>query len=152
LPGTALAETGYAGVRALEGLGLAKPGQAERGREAVYKQFVEPYTKPVGQTFGVAETPEYKGEASQRIMQFIGENIDKGADWISQQTGLPKADIQNIINTGMVAAGPAAGRFVSKVGGKAVAAAENIAPKAVEAVTAAKQAVKDIVPTQRRYF
>ena len=42
LPGTALAEVGYAGVKGLEGLGLAKPGQAERGREEVYKRFVEP--------------------------------------------------------------------------------------------------------------
>ena len=147
LPGTALAEVGYAGVKGLEGLGLAKPGQAERGREAVLKQFVEPYTQPVGQTAGVTQTPEYKGEASQQTMQFIGENVDKGADWIAQQTGLPKAYVQNIINTGMVAAGPAAGRFAGKVVNKAVTAAENAIPKAAEAVTAAKQAVKDIVPT-----
>jgi len=147
LPGTALAEVGYAGVKGLEGLGLAKPGQAERGREAVYKQFVEPYTQPVGQTTGVAQTPEYRGEASQQTMQFIGENIDKGADWIAQQTGLPKAYVQNIINTGMVAAGPAAGKFSGKVAGKAITAAENIVPKVAEAVTSAKQIVKNIVPT-----
>ena len=148
LPGTALAEVGYAGVKGLEGLGLAKPGQAERGREAVYKQFVEPYTQPVGQTFGVAQTPEYKGEVSQQTMQFIGENLDKGADWISQQTGLPKAYVQNIINTGMVAAGPAAGRLAGKVVNKAVTAVENVVPKAAEAVTAAKQAVQNVVPTE----
>jgi hypothetical protein len=29
-----IAETGYAGVRAMEGMGLAKPGQAQRGKEA----------------------------------------------------------------------------------------------------------------------
>jgi hypothetical protein len=148
LPGTALAEVGYAGVRALEGLGLAEPGRAERGREAVYKEFVEPYMQPVGKTTGVAQTPEYKGEASQQLMQFIGENLDKGADWISQKTGLPKADVQNIINTGMVAAGPAAGRFAGKVVNKAVTAAENIVPKAAQAVTAVKEAVQNVVPTE----
>lgn len=147
LPGTALAEVGYAGVKGLEALGLAKAGQAERGREEAYKQFVEPYTKPVGQAFGVSETPEYKGEISQQTMQFIGENLDKGADWIAQQTGLPKASVQNLMFTAGFAAGPAAGRFAGKVANKVVTAAENAIPKAAEAVTAAKQAVKDIVPT-----
>ena len=128
LPGAALAETGYAGVRALEGLGLAEPGRAERGREAVYKEFVEPFTKPVGQAAGVTETPEYKGEASQQTMQFIGENLEKGADWISQQTGLPKADVQNMMNTLLVAA-PAAGKGVKNVLQEQLAAKAPVAPK-----------------------
>jgi hypothetical protein len=148
LPGTALAEVGYAGVKALEGLNLAKPGQAERGREAVYKEFVEPYMQPVGKTTGVAQTPEYKGEASQQTMQFIGENLDKGADWIAQQTGLPKAYVQNIINTGMFAAGPAAGRLGTKVVNKAVNVAENVAPKVAEAVKTAKESVQNVMPTE----
>lgn len=128
LPGTALAETGYAGVRALEGLGLAQPGQAERGREAVYKQFVEPFTKPVGETFGVTETPEYKGEASQQVMKFIGDNVDKGADWISTKTGIPKADVQNMMNT-LLAAAPAAGKGVKNVLQEQFAAKVPVAPK-----------------------
>ena len=73
---SAIAETGYAGVRAMEGLGLAKPGQAQRGKEA----FLREYGTPFGSAFGVTQTPEYQGEASQRLMQFIGENVAKGAD------------------------------------------------------------------------
>jgi hypothetical protein len=34
LPGAFAAEVGYAGAKGLEGLGLVKPGVAERGREA----------------------------------------------------------------------------------------------------------------------
>ena len=128
LPGAALAETGYAGVRALEGLGLAEPGRAERGREAVYKEFVEPFAKPVGQTAGVTETPEYKGEVSQQTMQFIGENLDKGADWISKKTGIPKADVQNMMNTLLVAA-PAVGKNVKTVLKEQLAAKAPVAPK-----------------------
>jgi len=112
LPGTALAETGYAGVRAGEALGLVEPGTAERGRAAVYKKFVEPYTQPVGKALGVTETPEYKGEASQQLMKFIGENVSKGADWLSRNTGLPKADIENMLATGSFAV-PAAGKAVA---------------------------------------
>lgn len=128
LPGMALAETGYAGVRALEGLGLAEPGRAERGREAAYKAFVEPYAKPVGETLGITQTPEYKGEASQQAMQFISENLDKGADWISAKTGIPKADVQNMMNTLMVAA-PAIGKGAKATLQAQFAAKKPIAPK-----------------------
>lgn len=114
LPGTAVAEVGYAGVRGLEALGLAEPGRAERGRAAVYKKFVEPYTQPVGQAMGVTQTPEYKGEASQQLMKFIGENVSKGADWISQKTGLPKADIENMMATAGLAAPAASKALVSE--------------------------------------
>lgn len=93
----AIAETGYAGVRALESAGLAKPGQAQRGKEAFLRKFGTPF----GSAFDVTQTPEYQGEASQQLMQFIGENIGKGADWISTNTGIPKADVENFIFTGM---------------------------------------------------
>jgi hypothetical protein len=91
----AIAETGYAGVRALEGVGLAKPGQAQRGKAAFLREFGTPF----GSAFGVAQTPEYQSEASQRFMQFIGENVSKGADWISANTGVPKADVENAMFT-----------------------------------------------------
>jgi hypothetical protein len=114
LPGTAAAEIGYAGVRGAEALGLVEPGRAERGRAAVYKKFVEPYTQPVGQALGVTETPEYKGEASQQLMKFIGENVSKGVDWLSRNTGLPKADIENMMATAGLAAPAASKALVSE--------------------------------------
>ena len=52
---------------------------------------------PIGNIFGVTETPEYKGEASRQLTEFIGQNIAKGADWISANTGIPKADVENMI-------------------------------------------------------
>jgi hypothetical protein len=91
----AIAETGYAGVRAMEGLGFAKQGQAQRGKEA----FLRDYGTPFGSAFGVTQTPEYQGEATQQLMQFIGENVGKGSDWISANTGIPKADVENAIFT-----------------------------------------------------
>lgn len=106
LPGALTAETGYAGAKALEGLGFVKPGVAERGREEMYKRFVEPFSKPVGETFGVTQTPEYKGEASQQAMNFVSQNMDKGADWISAQTGIPKPIVENMMFTLTTAAGP----------------------------------------------
>ena len=91
----AIAETGYAGVRALESAGVVEPGRAQRGKEA----FLRKFGTPVGSAFGVTQTPEYQGEASQRLMQFIGEYAGKGAEWISAQTGIPKADVENMMFT-----------------------------------------------------
>ena len=60
--------------------------------------------QPFGKAFGVTETPEYKGEASNQVMQFISENINKGADWVSERTGIPAPDVVNMAQTLMVGA------------------------------------------------
>jgi len=57
----------------------------------------------VGRAFGVTDTPEYKGEASQQLMNYIGANMDKGADVIAKETGLPKADVESYMNTLLLA-------------------------------------------------
>jgi hypothetical protein len=138
LPGMVVAETGYAGLRAGEALGLVEPGRAERGRTETYKQLVEPYQRPVGEALGVTESPAYKGEASQRFMQFVGENIEKGADWISQKLGIPKADAENMINT-VLAGLPGAkqtkvGQAVTREVGYATEAAKQAGGKVVGAL------------------
>jgi hypothetical protein len=60
--------------------------------------------KPFGKAFGVADTPEYKQEASRQIMDFIGQNFQKGAKWISENTGLPQADVESYLATATLAA------------------------------------------------
>jgi len=62
--------------------------------------------KPIGKAFGITEEPAYKEEASARFSQFVGENVAKGADWIAQKTGIPKQDVENMINTLGVAVAP----------------------------------------------
>lgn len=69
----------------------------ERAQE-ITQNITGAIDKPFGKAFGITEDPAYKQEASNRFMQFIGENYDKGADWISQQTGLPKADVGYYMN------------------------------------------------------
>lgn len=137
----AIAETGYAGVRALESVGLAEPGRAKRGKEAFLREFGTPF----GSAFGVTQTPEYQGEASQQLMQFIGENVDKGADWISAQTGIPKADVENVLFTGTFAF-PAAYR-TAKRGYKAVAPAVG---EAVSSVVESAPVQTVVKPLQER--
>lgn len=137
----AIAETGYAGVRALESVGLAEPGRAQRGKEAFLREFGTPF----GSAFGVTQTPEYQGEASQQLMQFIGEHASKGADWISAQTGIPKADVENVLFTGTFAF-PAAYR-TAKRGYKAAAP---VVGEAVSSVVESAPVQTVLKPLQER--
>ena len=159
LPGMAVAEVGYPIVRAGEALGIVEPGRAERGRAAVYKQFVEPYQRPVGQALGITETPAYKAEVSQALMQFVGENIDKGADWLSKTLGVSKADAENMINLSLAVLPGAkqtrlgqavsrevgyAGEAVKQAGGKVLGAVSDVTPGPVR--RAAAGTVEAIAP------
>lgn len=120
--------------------------------EAAAAKAKEETTSPkniIGRAFGVEETPEYKGEISQRTMQFIGENLDKGVDWISKETGLPKADVESYVNTAGLAVGglrgTKAGKAISKevgyvteagkqAGGKVLGAVQQVTPAPVQRV------------------
>jgi len=89
-----------------------RPFMSAEEAAAKSQQIVGAIDKPFGKAFGVTETPEYRGEASQQLIQFVGENVNKGAQWISQETGLPVSDVENMIGTLSLAA-PAAARPVA---------------------------------------
>jgi len=97
----------YAGARALQ----LSPEEAA----AAEKSVVGALEKPFGKTFGVTESPAYKGELSREIMDFIGENIGKGAKYIAEQTGIPESDVANMIGTGLVGVAPAVGQVTAPV-------------------------------------
>jgi len=117
IPGIAGPVT-YAGARAL--------GQTPEQAAALEQKIVGATEKPFGKALGLTEEPAYKGEASRQLMDFIGQNIGKGAEWIASKTGLPVGDIQNMIGTATVAAVPALAK-TAKVAAPAV-------EKTVEAV------------------
>jgi hypothetical protein len=133
----------YAGARAVG----QSPEQAAQTQQSVTGAI----DRPFGKAFGVTETPEYKGEASQQLMEFIGKNIDKGADWIAKNTGVPKADVQYYMELGATAlpftkTGRAVVREVGEaagyVGGKAVDVLKQATPESVQrGVTRATEAV-----------
>jgi hypothetical protein len=99
----------------------------------------------VGRAFGVTETPQYKGEASRQVMDYIGANLEKGVDAIqqglqSQGINIPKGDVENMVNQAT---------FLIPGGAKAIAKT-----KPVQAVTGAVrreagyagQAIKAVTP------
>ena len=98
---------------------------------AITQGIVSAADRPFGKAFGVTGTPEYEQEASRRLMGFIGENFQKGANWISKQTGVPAADVENMMGS-LTLAAPAAAKPVGQ------AVKQTVAPVVERAVVAAK--------------
>jgi hypothetical protein len=111
------------------GYALARPGHTPQDAQERTQRVVSALDKPFGKLFGVENTPEYKGEASRRLMDFIGQNFQKGAAWIAQATGMPASDIENMMGTATLA-----------VPVKPIASAvkNTLAPVVENAMTAAK--------------
>jgi len=94
IPSTIAQQVGYAGARL-----FAPPAQATEFAQGIS----EPLRNPIGRLSGVEQTPEYQQEAGTRLMNFIGQNVGKGANWIAEKTGLPAADVSNMLGTLSVA-------------------------------------------------
>ena len=152
--GAALADTLYSPVPAIAGMVTyagARTFQGPEAAAATQARVTGALEKPFGKAAGVTETPEYKGEITQRIMEFIGENVSKGADWISQKTGMSKPDVEYYMNLGMTAAPFSktvrsevgmAGQAVKQAGGKVVGAVADVTPAPVRrAVTGTVEAL-----------
>ena len=60
----------------------------------ISNRVAEAISNPFGKAFGVTNTSGYAGEASGQVLRFISENLDKGADYLSEKTGLPAGDIR----------------------------------------------------------
>lgn len=78
---------------------FARVGRSPEEAQAITQGLVSAIDKPFGKAFGVSDTPEYQQEAGRQVMDFIGQNFQKGAKWISQQTGIPEADAESLIAT-----------------------------------------------------
>ncbi len=77
------------------GYPLARLGRSPEEAQAATQRIVSAVDKPFGKMAGVTETPEYQGEAGRQIMDFIGENFQKGAKWIADKTGIPAPDVES---------------------------------------------------------
>jgi hypothetical protein len=99
------------------GYPLARVGRTPEEAQAATKRISAPFEQPFGRALGVTETPEYRQEASRQLIDFIGQNFQKGAKFISEQTGLAQPDVENIIGSLTMAAPkavPAVARSVSE--------------------------------------
>jgi hypothetical protein len=73
----------------------------------ISNRVAEALSNPFGKAFGVTETSGYKSEASGQALRFISENLDKGADYLAEKTGLPAGDIRLITDSILMRPGTA---------------------------------------------
>jgi hypothetical protein len=97
------------------GYPLARLGRTPEEAQAATKRISAPFEQPFGRALGVTETPEYQQEASRQLIDFIGQNFQKGAKFISEQTGLAQPDVENIIGSLTMAAPKAVPAVASTV-------------------------------------
>lgn len=90
IPSAVVQQVGYAATRP-----FTTPAKAAE----LSQSMAEPLRNPIGRLANVEQTPEYQQEASSRLMNFIGQNVSKGANWLAQKTGLPASDVSNMIGT-----------------------------------------------------
>lgn len=105
---------------------LARLVQTPEGAKATTENVVSAIDKPFGKMAGVTDTPEYQNEASRKLMEFIGSNVEKGAKWIAEKTGIPQADVESYVNSLAIAA-PAVAKPIAK---KAAPIIQDVAEKA----------------------
>lgn len=79
-------------------------GQSAEDVAASQARVLGTVSAPVGRMTGVSETPSYQNNLARQALGFVAENMDKGADWIAGQTGLPKPDVMNMMQVVMSAA------------------------------------------------
>jgi hypothetical protein len=124
------------------GYPLARLGRSPEEAQAATQRIVSAVDKPFGKMAGVTETPEYQGEAGRQIMDFIGENFQKGAKWIADKTGLPASDVESYMASLSVAA-PAMARPAART-------IQELATPALErAVIGAKMPFEPIAQAKR---
>ena len=105
------------------GYPLARLGRSPQEAQAATARLVGAVEQPFGKSFGVSDTPEYQQEAGRQLVDFIGQNFQKGAKWIAGKTGLPQSDIENYLGTASLAApkvAPPVARAIRDVAAPAV--------------------------------
>jgi len=116
------------------------------------QEMVSKVSQPFGKAFGVTETPGYKGEATQQLMNFIGQYADKGADWIAENTGISKPDIEHYMALASMAGAPIAGKgaaIAGKAVGRELGYAGEAAKTAVQPMQEAFEKAKQKMPSIR---
>jgi hypothetical protein len=86
------------------GYPIARLGRSDEEAKATTQRLIGAVDQPFGKFFGVSDTPEYQQEAGRQLLDFVGQNFQKGAKWIAGKTGLPQADVENILGTATIAA------------------------------------------------
>lgn len=77
------------------------PEEAQAAAQRVAGMVDQPFGKAVSAVTGtdITKSPEYQSEASRQLTDFIGANVQKGAQWLAEKTGQPPADIESYLSS-----------------------------------------------------
>jgi hypothetical protein len=96
-------------IAGLVGYGAGRVfGLSPEEATAASQKVAAPLSAPVGRATGLAETQAYKQALPTQVMEYIGKNINEGAQSISQKFGVPVQDVEAAINATLMATGAAA--------------------------------------------
>jgi len=121
---------------------FARVGRSPEEAQAITQNLVSTVDKPFGKMAGVVGTPEYEQEAGRQIMDFIGQNFQKGAKFISEKTGMPVGDVESLMATATLTAPQVVPPVVRAV-------KEATAPIVEKAVVAAKMPFEKQIQARR---
>lgn len=101
-------------IAGLVGYGAGRVfGLSPEEATAASQKVAAPLAAPVGRATGLAETQAYKQALPTQVMEYIGKNINEGAQSIAQKFGVPVQDVEAAINAGLMATGAATPKAVS---------------------------------------
>ena len=111
---------GYAGARALQ----QSPEEASQLQQRIMSGQVPyiPSANPIGNQLGITNDPAYQNEITRQALNAVGQGMQSVAQPISKYTGAPQQDVENMLGTASMLAGPALGRAGSAVARGAYAA------------------------------
>lgn len=99
-------DTAYGVVPATIGMGAYAAGRLSgktpEQASQTQNEITQTISNPLGHLFKITEDPAYKENSLRQLTEFVGEHIEKGADWIAEKTGMPKADVENAINAASI--------------------------------------------------
>ena len=100
-------------IAGLVGYGAGRVfGLSPEEATAASQKVAAPLSAPVGRATGLAETQAYKQALPTQVMEYIGKNINEGAQSIAQKLGVPVQDVEAAINAGLMATGAAAPKVI----------------------------------------
>lgn len=115
------------------------PEEAQQATQRVAQKFEQPF----GRATGMVGAPEYELSPARRLVDFVGQNIQKGTKWLSEKTGLPVADVENMVGTLSLGAGAVA-KPVAQAGARGIAAVKE------PIVAGAEMALKPVLEPRRQ--
>jgi hypothetical protein len=123
VPGQMAQQADYAVRRAFQ----QTPQQAEQAAAGDFGAS----THPIGNAFGVTNTPGYQGEATQRAQAAIGDKVGQGVQAVANATGAAPQDVANMAGSAALLV-PGAAKAVGRFAGDAAVAtaADDVAARA----------------------